>query len=476
MLDILPADFVTRMRGWLGTESDAFLAAMAKRDVGMRLNPGRGAFEDLKTRLPWATIPVPWCPEGLVVQANPAGADSGPRADASFSMGTHPYHVAGVYYIQDPSAMAAAVLLDPQPGEWVLDLAAAPGSKATHIAARLQGEGVLVANEISRKRTTILAMNLERMGVTNAVVTNAYPERLAQAWPRLFDAMLVDAPCSGEGMFSRDPQAMRDWSVETVRGNAARQARIMDQAADLVRPGGRILYGTCTFAPEENEGVIAGFLESHPEYELCDLPTLPGLGAGHPEWIGAPDDLRRTGRFWPHTGPGHGHFFALLRRRGEAPEDLPARWTGQDIPGRILRLYEQMMAQVLEREIPFEGLALTKDDDCYIMPIAPNLLGRVPVLRQGWWVASLRHNKVQPDHAMAMALHPDDVQRHVSLEPVDQRLSTFIEGGFWLDDGPAGLVLVTIDEFPLGWAKRDGNRIRSRYPVHLRRAGALALG
>ncbi len=250
------------MRGWLGSESDAFFAAMAKRDVGLRLNPRRGAFGDLKSRLPWATAPVPWCPEGLVVQANSAGADSGSQADTAFSMGTHPYHVAGVYYIQDPSAMAAAVLLDPQPGEWVLDLAAAPGSKATHIAARLQGEGVLVANEISRKRTTILAMNLERMGVTNAVVTNAYPERLAEAWPRLFDAMLVDAPCSGEGMFSRDPQAMRDWSVETVRGNAARQARIMDQAADLVRPGGRILYRTCTFAPEENEGSLPGSLKA----------------------------------------------------------------------------------------------------------------------------------------------------------------------------------------------------------------------
>ncbi len=222
--------------------------------------------------------------------------------------------------------------------------------------------------------------------------------------------------------------------------------------------------------------VIAGFLESHPEYELCGLPALPGLGAGHPEWIGAPDDLRRTGRFWPHTGSGHGHFYALLRRRGDAPEDLPIRWTGQDIPGRILRLYEKMMAQVLEREIPLEGLALTKGDDCYIMPMEPNLLGRVPVLRQGWWVASLRHDRVQPDHALAMALHPDGVQMHVSLQPMDQRLSTFIEGGFWLDDGPAGLVLVTVDGFPLGWGKRDGNRIRSRYPVHLRRAGAFAPG
>ncbi len=478
-----PPDFVARMRGWLGAESEAFLAAMAKRDVGLRLNPSRGEPAFLSTQLPWTTAPVPWCPEGLVLQATPpADASTNSRdSDPDASIGVHPYHTAGVFYSQDPSAMAAAVLLDPQPGEWVLDLAAAPGSKATHIAARMQGEGVLVANEVSRKRTTVLAMNLERMGVTNAVVTNAYPERLSEAWPGLFDAMLVDAPCSGEGTFSRDPQALRDWSLDTVQSYAARQQRILDQAAPLVRPGGRVLYGTCTFSPEENEGVIAGFLSEHPEFELARLPAVPGMSAGHPEWIGVSEDLHRAGRFWPHTGPGHGHFYALLRRTGRAPEGLPVRWEGQDIPGRILRLYENTLGQVLVHDPPRSGLVLTKDDECYITPMAPDLLGRVPMLRRGWWVASLRHEKILPDHALAMALRPDDVQNTVRLSLGDQRLSTFLDGGFWIEGGHqttelSGFALVTVDGFPLGWAKRDGSKVRSRYPVHLRRAGALALG
>jgi len=162
------------------------------------------------------------------------------------------------------------------------------------MAARMKGEGVLVANEISRRRTSVLAMNLERMGVTNALVTNVYPDKLAEAWPGLFDAMLVDAPCSGEGTFSRDRHALRDWSLKTVQAYAAKQRHILNQSAPLVRPGGRILYGTCTFSPEENEGVIAAFLGDHSEFELLDLPAVPGLSRGRPEWIGAPDDARRT--------------------------------------------------------------------------------------------------------------------------------------------------------------------------------------
>lgn len=471
-------DFVARMRGWLGAECDAFLDALAKRDVGLRLNPIRGEIASLKLALPWEATPVPWCSEGLVLHIGPpVEAGGGAQGfDVDAVVGGHPYHTAGVYQSQDPAAMAAAILLDPQPGEWVLDLAAAPGSMATHMAARMHGEGVLVVNEVSRKRTTALTMTLDRMGVTNAILTSAYPEQLTEVWPGLFDAMLVDAPCSGEGAFSREPQVARAWSLETVRSYAARQQRILDQAAALVRPGGRVLYGTDTFSPEENEGVVAAFLSEHPDFELADLPAVPGMRAGCPEWIGASEALRRTGRFWPHTGPGKGHFFALLRRMGKAPEDLPVRWTGQHIPGRILRLYEKTLGQILCHEPPLAGLELTKDDDCYITPMAPDLLDRGPVLRQGWWVASLRHGKILPDHALAMALHPDDVQAHVRLALGDPRLSSFLEGGGWGDDGPAGMVLVTVDGYPLGWAKRDGNRIRSRYPVHLRRAGALALG
>lgn len=465
-----PTEFVARMQRWLGEEAGAFFDALSKRDYGVRLNPRRGPLDALLGRLPWQTQPVPWCTEGRWL--DPDEAQSELDLDDT-PLGAHPYHMTGVYYVQDPSAMAAAALLDARPGEWVLDLAASPGSKATHIAARMRGEGVLVANEVSRRRTTVLAMNLERMGITNAVVTNAPPDRLSSAWPGLFDAMLVDAPCSGEGTFSRDSRARADWSLKAVQGFAARQRAILSQAAPLVRAGGRILYGTCTFSPEENEGVIAAFLAAHPDFELIDLPPLPGMRSGRPEWLDLPDDLRRTGRFWPHTGPGHGHFYALLRRKGDPPDDLPARWTGREMPGRVLRLYERTLGEVLTGPLPLEGLLLTDDDHCYITPMAPALSARVPVLRPGWWVASLRHDKIYPDHALAMTLTPTEVASHVDLTPDDPRLSRYLDGSVWPDPGPAGFVLVTVDGFPMGWAKRAEQRLRSRYPVHLRRRRAL---
>ena len=455
--DTWPGDFITRMRDWLGDAAPDFFAALAKRDIGLRLNSLRGPLDVLKARIPWKTASIPWCPEGLWLQEEDA------------ALGAHPYHTTGVYYVQDPSAMAAGVLLDPRPGEWVLDLAAAPGGKATHIAARMQGEGVLVANEVGRRRTTVLALNLERMGVTNAMVTNEMPDRLAERWPGFFDAVLVDAPCSGEGTFSRDSQAARDWSVAVVEGNARRQQMILDQAAPLVRPGGRMLYGTCTFAPEENEGSIAAFLASHPDFEIADLPAAPGLHPGRPEWIDAPESLRRAGRFWPHTGPGHGHFYALLRRKGEPRHDLPLRWTGIAVPGRVLSLYRKSVGGALAGVPPEAGLILTKDDDLYVTLMDPALWKGLRVLRPGWWVASLRHSTINPDHALAMALHSEDAQAAVDLAPGDPRLENFMRGGFWPDHGADGFVLVTVDGFPLGWAKRGGGRLRSRYPVHLRR-------
>ncbi len=453
----LPLDFITRMRRWLGDEAGAFLAALTRRDVGLRLNPRRGNPVELANRLPWPTRPVPWCEEGRFLP------------DEGLPLGTHPWHRAGVYYVQDPSAMAAAVLLDPQPGEWILDLAAAPGGKATHIAARMGDEGVLVANEVSRRRASVLAMNLERMGVTQAMVTNEMPERLAARWAGLFDALLVDAPCSGEGTFVRDSQAIRDWSVATVEGNARRQRMILDQAAPLVRPGGRLLYGTCTFAPEENEGTIAAFLERHPDFRLEPLPPLPGLDRGHPEWIGAPEVLRMTGRFWPHRAPGHGHFYALLRRLEGESEELPARWEGRAVPGRVLRLYRQGVGAALSIEPPEAGLYLSSDDHLYLTPMEPSLWEGLHVLRPGWWVASLRHGKVNPDHALAMALTPKEAASTLDLGGDDPRLRRYLMGGFWPDDGPPGWVLITVDGFPLGWAKRGGGRLRSKYPMHLRR-------
>jgi len=443
------------MQGWLGDEAPAFFDALARRDVGLRLNSLRGPLEALRARIPWRTQPVPWCAEGLWLQEEA-------------SPGSHPYHAAGVYYVQDPSAMAANMLLDPQPGEWALDVAAAPGGKATHLAARMGGQGLLVANDVNRPRASALAANLERMGATNALVTSQSPDRLAERWSGLFDAVLVDAPCSGEGMFSRNVQAVLDWGVATVKGNARRQKAILAQAAPLVRPGGRLLYCTCTFAPEENEGVIADFLAQHANFGLADLPDVPELAPGHPEWIGGPADLQRTGRLWPHKGPGHGHFYALLRRRGEPPGDLPAQWSGTDVPEWALTLYRQSLGEVLVQAPPEEGLILTRDSDFCVTPMAPELWADLRVVRPGWRVAALRHGAVVPDHALALALRPQEVRAVLDLEADDPRVAQYLQGGSWHDERPPGFILVTVDGFPLGWAKRGGGRLHSRYPVHLR--------
>ncbi|MBN1488007.1 MAG: RsmF rRNA methyltransferase first C-terminal domain-containing protein, partial [Anaerolineae bacterium] len=451
-----PVDFVNRMRGWLGAEAEDFLIALAKRDVGLRLNPLRGDLHTLVGLLDWQVEPVPWCPEGVWLHED-------------VQVGTHPYHTAGVYYVQDPSAMAAGILLDPQPGEWVLDLAAAPGGKATHIAARMQNQGVLVANDVVRRRASVLAMNLERMGVANALIANEYPERLAERWGGIFDAVLVDAPCSGEGTFSRDKRSVNNWSIGFVNDNAYGQRAIMEHAAALVRPGGRLLYGTCTFSPEEDEGVIAAFLAEHSEFEVMDLPALPGLHPGHPEWIDAPDNLRGVGRFWPHKSPGHGHFYALLRRKDGDEMVLPQKWVQQDVPGRVLRMYTECLADALVTPPPQEGLLLSSDDQLYITPLDPDLWAGLRILRPGWWVASLRHNKINLDHALAMALQATAVRMTVSLSPDDPRIRKFLLGGFWPDKGPDGWVWVSVDGFPLGWGKRGGGRLRSRYPIHLRR-------
>ncbi|RMF39017.1 MAG: RsmB/NOP family class I SAM-dependent RNA methyltransferase, partial [Chloroflexi bacterium] len=220
----LPLAFVERMRTLLGDEADAFLASLeAPPRLGLRLNTLKVTPDAFRALSPFPLEPVPWCPEGFLVPP-----------DVEVRPGRHPYHAAGLYYLQDPSAMAAAMLLDPQPGEAVLDLAAAPGGKATHLAARMRNQGLLVANDVVRGRTRALVENLERFGVTHTLVTSERPERLADRWPEGFDRVLVDAPCSGEGLFRRWPQARREWRPAVVTGCALRQRTILDAAARLV--------------------------------------------------------------------------------------------------------------------------------------------------------------------------------------------------------------------------------------------------
>ena len=221
--------------------------------------------------------------------------------DENVRPGKHPYHEMGLYYIQEPSAMSAAALLAPKPGMRVLDLCAAPGGKSTQLATYLGDSGLLVSNEINTQRSRILSQNIERMGIKNAIVTNEDSFVLASHFPGFFNAIQVDAPCSGEGMFRKLPEAIEQWSVENVAICAARQKEILDNAAVMLKPGGVIVYSTCTFSKEENEDVIEYFLERHPDFTLEEME-----------------------RFWPHKVDGEGHFVAKLVRRGSVDTDLKA--------------------------------------------------------------------------------------------------------------------------------------------------------
>ena len=316
---MLPEAFLLRIQQQLGEEYDDFLKSLERpRAVALRFNPLKGEQPDMA----FVKEPVPWETFGFYY-------------DPESRPGLHVYHEAGVYYLQEASAMAPVFLLDPQPGERICDLCAAPGGKTTQIAGRMGGEGFLLCNEINPKRAKILSRNIERMAVANTLVTNEHPANLAKKYPGFFDRVLVDAPCSGEGMFRKEEAAVTDWSQETVEMCARRQAEILHSAAQLVRPGGRLVYSTCTFAPEEDEQAVAAFLEEHPEFvpEVLEAPWfVSGENGSH--------------RMWPHKLLGEGHFAAVLRKmEGEetdtdipAGEKLPAQWTAfaKEIPYRLI--------------------------------------------------------------------------------------------------------------------------------------------
>ena len=367
----IPAAFLERMERLLGGEYPAFLASYAERpSVGLRVNTLKIAPEVFRQIAPFELAPVPWCAAGLTIIGDDVEA------------GKHPFHAAGLYYLQDPSAMAVAELLDPQPGERVLDLAAAPGGKATHIAAKMQGQGLLVANEIHPKRAWELAGNLERWGAANVAITNETPERLVERFEDFFDRVLVDAPCSGEGMMRKGAAARVEWAPELVRGCALRQTTILEQAARLVRPGGRLVYSTCTFNPEENEGTVARFLDTHPEFALIEPSRRPGLSPGRPDWLdagvgaglapahgaGHPQgdaptadsraDLTHAVRLWPHLAPGEGHFIAVLRKHDGEPTATPRPWRPARLPRPVEAAYHAFCAEHLVAEPAGERLTL----------------------------------------------------------------------------------------------------------------------
>lgn len=429
---MLPEAFLERMKTQLGNEYEAFLKSLERpRAVALRFNPLKGE----QPRLPFVGDGVPWEPSGFYYDP-----DSRP--------GLHVYHEAGVYYLQEASAMAPVTLLDPQPGERVCDLCAAPGGKTTQIAGRMRGEGFLLCNEINPKRAKILSRNIERMAVSNALVTNEHPANLAKKYPGFFDRVLVDAPCSGEGMFRKEEAAVTDWSRETVEMCARRQGEILHSAARLVRPGGRLVYSTCTFAPEEDEEAVANFLAEHPEFEpeVLEAPWfVPVENGGH--------------RLWPHKLLGEGHFAAVLRKTGGEEGDVETH-KGEALPQAWNRF-----AKELGINLP-EGKAVSFGQNLYCAPGEMPDISRVKVLRPGLELGTVKKDRFEPAHALALWLKDcENVQRYGADS---EEMRAYIHGDV-VPSGKKGWCLVCAGGYSIGWGKGDGRVLKNHYPKGLRR-------
>lgn len=476
----LPIEFEKKMKAFLGDEWDDFLYSydnnrfQALRFNTLKVGKNKSVEEEIAGIMDKLCIPM----DKKVTWANDAY-----YYDEEKRPGKHPYHEMGLYYIQEPSAMSAAALLAPKPGMRVLDLCAAPGGKSTQLATYLGDSGLLVSNEINTQRSRILSQNIERMGIKNAIVTNEDSFVLASHFPSFFNAIQVDAPCSGEGMFRKLPEAIEQWSTENVAICAARQKEILDNAAVMLKPGGVIVYSTCTFSREENEDVVEHFLERHPDFTLEEME-----------------------RFWPHKVDGEGHFVAKLVRRGSVNEfdadyevceencnkvegtGLKADRKTKNNKNRknetkpaLTKENMKLLSEFLDETVSEDMAAWIKNarlvmfgEQLYRLPDMEVDIKGLKVQRAGLHVGEFKKQRFEPSHSLALALKYREAKNVVKLTCDDPQTTGFFNGqSVMLSDGQAaeckkGWALVCVDGYPAGWGKVNGAQVKNHYPKGLR--------
>lgn len=454
--------FEARERALLGTRYDVLYTAPCAVRRGVTVNGLRCAPQEFAAAVDFGLEPSPFCDAAFLL------------TDPQLRPGRHAYHHAGVFYVQEPSASVPAGLLGVRPGERVLDLCAAPGGKTSQLAAALRGEGLLVANEYVAARVGVLKSNLERMGVTNALVLNESTARVAAAFPAFFDKILVDAPCSGEGMFRKESVAVTQYDQPLLDRCAALGAEILENAAAMLAPGGILVYSTCTFAPGEDEGQIAAFLARHPEFTLCDLS-----GCG----FGQPGEANRAGndplqaeycrRIWPCDG-GEGHFMAKLQKAADAPAvELPRGKNGKGKGGKTPRVDAkalqawQSFAKELFPTLAGQPIAVV-GDGFLLEPPALLPAAKLHVLRAGVPAGRAAKGRFEPAHALFMA-YGAQCTNCEELTLADPRTAAWLRGEeIEARTAQNGWCAVLVDGFPLGGGKASGGRIKNHYPKALR--------
>ena len=465
----LPLPFLERMKEMLGNDYDTFLQSYENpRTYGLRINTAKLSCQDFEKLSPFEIRPIPWISNGYFYDE-----ESRPARCA--------YYQAGLYYLQEPSAMTPASRLPIEPGDFVLDLCAAPGGKATALGASLNDTGFLLANDISTSRARALLRNLELFGIKNMLVTDEKPARLAQRFPAFFNKILLDAPCSGEGMFRKEEALARDWTPEKSAELSDIQKDLILKAADMLRPGGMMLYSTCTFSPCEDEEVVAYLLQERPDMELMEMPGYEGFSEGRPELISTPvspeafdpSSLRKCVRIFPHKMDGEGHFLALFHKKGDS---LPPffRPAGKGPDKNTRKWLEEFFAEIGlhtlgGQEFDWNRVEVRKDKVYYQLPFPLDLRG-ISFLRNGLYLGDLKKNRFEPSQPLALALHKEDIEATISLSVSDERITRYLKGET-LNIEPEeaahkkGWHLLCADGYPIGFGKLVNGILKNKYPA-----------
>lgn len=491
----LPEEFEMKMKKLLGSEYEEFLASYDRpRNFGLRVNVDKISPKEFEKIAPFHLTKIPWTENGYYYEEQDMPA-------------RHPFYYAGMYYLQEPSAMTPASRLVSKPGDRVLDLCAAPGGKATELGAHLHGKGVLVANDISASRAKALLKNIEVFGIRNSFVVNEVPAKLAENFPEFFDKILVDAPCSGEGMFRKDPAVAKVWDGNKPFECAKQQKEIITRAAQMLAPGGDMLYSTCTFSPEENEQVIQFLLDSRDDMEIREIQPYEGFAPGRPEAANGTPDLKKCVRIWPHKMAGEGHFLALLHKKapgetaGAQENDRnghPNRETMVDehknqVEGTIsdikgigkpeIKALTEFFADV-SMEMNWKQVEVRKGQ-VYLVPEALGTRKGLVFLRNGLYLGEIRKDRFEPSQSFAMALKKKEYMAVIDLDYSDVRVEKYLRGEtLEVDDIvernlqkaeemhnakamkkrlEKGWQLVCVNGYPLGWGKLVNGTLKNKY-------------
>jgi NOL1/NOP2/sun family putative RNA methylase len=451
----LPVAFEEKMKEMLGEEYSLYLDSFSKEaHQGLRVNTAKISVEEFQRISPFSLKPVDWCPNGFYYEKNEKPAK-------------HPYYFAGLYYIQEPSAMTTASLLPVEEGDVVLDLCAAPGGKSTELAAKLHGTGLLVTNDISNSRAKALLKNIEVFGVGNALVTSEPPNELAKRFPGFFDKILIDAPCSGEGMFRKQANMTKAWESNGVDLFVGLQRSILKEAVTMLKPGGKIIYSTCTFSKEENEQSIEYLLSLDDSLHLVELPLIKGFDKGHPEWgLTNNQELTKCRRLWPHRVEGEGHFVAMV----EKSEDCFADSNVSEYVFSKEKLSKEAEEFIKSLAYPFDlsRMDVQKERVFYIPEGMPYVRG-LRILRCGLYMGDMKKNRFEPSQSLAMFLKAEQFPNVVKLSVEDDRVVKYLKGEtIELSEEEAescrnGICLICVGEYPLGFGKLNRGTIKNKY-------------